>query len=501
MSEISNLKMILSNFRITNLDLAKATGIDPSLVSRYISGNRKLRSTGRHADAIADYILMQAGTEERIDWLKEQLKGAGLPVKATSVLSVKQNLIAWISTDESGGAAAAEPDTAEEASVAEPIAQPDSGFVSGVKPITERLGKMFSSLPEGEAVDVFMTSDRIRLMVDPAFAEMLHGVMKTAGIRMNIVICVSGATQQLSRVVRQYMGEMVNGCMRFYSFFGTAQNVAEQMYFILKDRAVVMLTETSVGSSEPVGTFIESADFVEDVYRSFNGTYRYSQPMFNIYNDAYTRNMIEVLYGEYCLPGALDVVKDSVNPMYMSYENYCRVLRDCNTDDGEYAWKCNEYRRFKDGFENMLQTGMPCREILSLKRLNAIVSEGRCLMAGLYFLGSGYFELDLRGCRDILSGYIDYLDRFPNFSLLILDDLPELHRSNCWHVKKNLSIAINDWTGDPIMCQSNHAMLVQEFQKEFDSIWERGTGVLKNRAYIASILRGVIREMDEKLNP
>ena len=86
-------------------------------------------------------------------------------------------------------------------------------------------------------------------------------------------------------------------------------------------------------------------------------------------------------------------------------------------------------------------------------------------------------------------------------SILILDQLPELHGSNCWHVKKNNSVAINDWNGPtPIMCHSTHPALVQEFEKHYDAIWAKGSGSLGNRAYVISILQGIIKEIDEKLS-
>jgi hypothetical protein len=176
------------------------------------------------------------------------------------------------------------------------------------------------------------------------------------------------------------------------------------------------------------------------------------------------------------------------------------VLRKENADDGEYTWKCNEYRRFNDSFESMLNNGMPCREIISLKRLNLIIKEKKCRMAGVYFLTRGFFDLDLQGCRDILIGYIEYLEKYPHFSLLILDDLPELHGSSCWHVKGTQSVSINDWSGmSPVLCQSGHGALVQEFQKHYETIWKRGSGSLSNRAYVISILRGVIKKMDAVL--
>ena len=149
----------------------------------------------------------------------------------------------------------------------------------------------------------------------------------------------------------------------------------------------------------------------------------------------------------------------------------------------------------------MIENGMVCTEIISYKRLKTIVKEGMCKMAGLYFLRTGFFELDLQGCMDILTGYVDYLEKYPNFSLLILDDLPQLHGSNCWHVKNNSSIAVNDWNGSrSIMLHSNQNVVIQEFQKHFDSIWELGKGSDRNRAYIISVLRSVIEELKKRLS-
>jgi hypothetical protein len=33
----------------------------------------------------------------------------------------------------------------------------------------------------------------------------------------------------------------------------------------------------------------------------------------NIYGDDFSRNILEILYREFCTPGALDVVKDNIN--------------------------------------------------------------------------------------------------------------------------------------------------------------------------------------------
>ena len=95
----SNLKTALVTFQLTNLDLAKATGIDPSLISRYISGNRKLRQKSKQAEDIAEFLLNKADSVERIDWLKEQFEQFGISEGMHSVMAMKENLILWISSD------------------------------------------------------------------------------------------------------------------------------------------------------------------------------------------------------------------------------------------------------------------------------------------------------------------------------------------------------------------------------------------------------------------
>jgi len=495
----SNLKKVMMFFQISNLELARATGIDPSLISRYVSGNRVLKENSRQAEVIVEYILSRADTVERIDWLSEALEKASLPGTTDSVSQIRTNLAAFISTDcaqQSGGGI---PEAVSDGEKEELPLSLSNRVVSGTENILLEMERVLAGTQTDACIDVFLTSERIRMMNDPKFAALLRKAVRRSGRSANVVICVSDNTHAFNRIVNTFMADMVDGTIQFYIYSANTTNVAEQMYLIFGSEIAVMVTEAAIGLSEPLATFILNKPMVEEMHQSFNATYRYSQKVFAIYNDSYTRNMIEALYAEYCLPGQLSVIKDSLNPMYMSFEDYARVLKENAKDDGEYAWQCNEYRRFKEGFDAMLSTGMYCREIISLKRLNAVLAEGFCRMAGLYFLSVGFFNLDARGCRDILKGYIEYLQKYPNFELRILDDLPQLHQMNCWHVKKNISIAINDWNGSqPVMVHTSLGPVVQEFQNHFDDVWGETTGILGNRVYIISILQKFIKQLDEK---
>ena len=195
---------------------------------------------------------------------------------------------------------------------------------------------------------------------------------------------------------------------------------------------------------------------------------------------------------EYCTPGALDVVKDSINPLFMSAAHFDRFIQTRGHSNEEFSWRSAEFARLKAGMDSNLKNGVIFREIISLSRLNDIVLHGRCRMAGLYFAERGYIDLDAQGCVDILEGYLDYLANEPNFSLLILDNLTALHGNNCWHIKRSGHVTINNWQGrEPVMVYSDQIMLLREFQERFDQLWEQGAGAVGSRANVISILKNV----------
>ena len=52
-----NLKAVFAYLGLTNLAVSKALNLDPSLVSRYLSGHRQLKASSPQMDTIADFIL------------------------------------------------------------------------------------------------------------------------------------------------------------------------------------------------------------------------------------------------------------------------------------------------------------------------------------------------------------------------------------------------------------------------------------------------------------
>ena len=492
-----NLKSVFDYLGLSNIEVAKALHYDPSLISRYLSGQRHLKAASPQLDAIAELLLARSQRVRDVEWLTEQFVAAGLPTEMATVYRFKQNLIMWLATDGDtlrhnlGG------ELKDDIVIPEPRLAPSAGEVrEGFLQIAMEIQVALGGLQSGTVVDVFLSNDQLNTVVDADIVALLLKLIAENDLHFRMVVCVTTNTQAMSMIVTAYMSALVSGNVQLSVVHGMTQTVTNQMHFIVPNQYALLVTETTGRLARAVATVVRDAEFVQEMESSFGVAVRYAQPILNLYDDHFTRNVIEMFYSEFCTPGALDIIKDNLNPMYMREEEYFRFMGTRDHSAEELAWRCNEYHRFKTDLHTNLQTGVKFREILSLKRLLDIAQRGVCRMAGNYFMENGYIDLDIRGCLSILEGYAHYMEQYPNFQLLILDDFTILHECACWHLKQNNHIGINYWKNkEPVMVFSDQLMLMREFQTHFDKLWSAGAGAIGNQMNVASVLRDVIRRM------
>jgi hypothetical protein len=502
-----NLKAVFEYLGLSNLAVSKALNLDPSLVSRYLSGHRQLKAASPQMDAIADFILESGRRVQDVEWLKQQFIAAELPIDISTVNRLKQNLILWLAADGDTlrrNLGASLPGSISGTAPLVKKAERKTAFTldndtkTGYLEIIFALRPALCSLPRGATVGVFLSNDRLSTAVNEDVSELFLEMIAANDLHLNMVVCVSGDTQAMSKLLDSYMGALISGHVRLSVVHGMTQTVTSSMHILIHNTYAMIVTETVGASAPPIATVIRNTDFIRDMKASFDISSRYAQPILNIYDDNFSRNILEILYMEFCTPGALDIVKDSINPLYMTTEAYDRFLKTRGHSPEEYAWRSAEFARFKSGMDGVLKAGSHYREILSLSRLNDIVLRGSCPMAGLYFMERGYIDLDAMGCAAVLNGYIRYLESTPNFSMLILDDLSVLHQNNCWHLKQNQSLGINYWQGrEPVMIHSDQLTLLREFQTHFDKLWAQGAGAVGSRANVISILRDVAGRLND----
>lgn len=477
------LREIVDRMDLTNIELAKTLDLDPSLVSRYLSGSRALKAASPQLDALADFVLARMERGADAEWLMRRFSDAGLPTDISTVYRMKQNLVLYLASDgdkliKNLGAPLSVPGLACEEG-------------RGTRDVARVLAGALDAAGDAETIDVFLSSDQVRAAVDRAVSDCL---LARAG-RLRIVVCVSGDTRAMSALINTYMAALVSGRAELSVVHGMSQAVANQMCVILPGSFCLVVSET-VGPAAPAATLVRDPAFVREAELGFDAAARFARSVLTIYDDNYSRNILEILFLEFCGPGALDLVKDSVNPLYMDAAAYDRFLGTRGHAPEEYAWRSAEFARFQNGMNLVLAGGARFREILSLARLNDIAERGTCRMSGLYFMELGYADLDAEGCARVLEGYIAYLNKYPNFSVLILDDFARLHEGACWQLKREHHIAINDWQSPrPVMVYSDQLMLLREFQAHFDRLWALGAGGAGGRGNAILILKDVLARL------
>lgn len=501
-----NLKAVLEYLGISNAELAKALDYDPSLISRYLTGHRVFKAASVQMDAVTEYILSRAKRMQDIEWLRGRFAEAGLPTDVSTVYRFKQNLIMWLASDGESlrknlgrsihGDIAGTASSVQTA-LLEKEEETENEVKTGFIQIALALCKMLSELSEKLELDIFLSSDRIETAMNGDFAKILLEAAAEKDLKIDMVICVSGDTQAIQRILDTYMTGLISGRIKFSTVQGITQTITGTMHVMSKE-SCMMISETFGAAALPVAIVVREEAFVKEAINNFISAARYAESVVRIYGDGFTRDIIEILAIEYCTPGALDVIKDSVNPMFMSCEAYDVFLKKRGHSEKEFEWRSAEFVRFKKGMDANLESGVPFREIISLSRLNDIILRGSCRMAGLYFAETGYIDLDRQGCIDILNGYIHYIETVPAFSLLILDDLSELNGNNCWHIKRDCHVTVNNWDKkEPVMIYSDRIMLLREFQGHFEELWKKGSGSVGSRANVISILNNVAAKLEK----
>jgi hypothetical protein len=328
-------------------------------------------------------------------------------------------------------------------------------------------------LDAGTVIDVFLNSESSTVAVDAQIISALRTAAEKQKLIVHMLIQSANNSSMASRLISTYMPMLVQGQLTLSVIQGTPQTFTITMNIIIPGRASVIVTEAVQRRSTAVGTLIRDQAIVQDMLDSFENSTRFARPMMTAYNDSFARNIIEIFFEEYGVPGSLDVIKSGMNPMYMTVEQYGKVLHSFNHPEDQYIWRYSEFVRFKAAIDEVLRTSR-FREVLSLTKLREIAETGRCRMPSMYFMEAGTWYLDAEDCVNVYDGYIRYLETLPDFQVILLEDDQLFMPNSCWHIKNNKHIMIHSWNiEEPMMVYSDQLMLIDEFQHHFDSLWEQ----------------------------
>ena len=471
------LKMLMIQLNITSAQLARGLNVDPSLISRWLKQGCGERKAAEHAAAIGSYVLRRQLSAESRAWLSAEM---GTPLSAGRIAHWLYPMASLEQEEDS-----ASPLLVRSFHSAVEM-QPETNAlflaVDGTEKIAGMLHEELPALPEGAYVNIFLSSEASSVAVDNGILTELRAAVERQKLSIHVLVQSANNSSMASRLLSAYMPMLVQGQLTLSIIQGTPQTFTITTSFILPGRASIIVTEAVQQNATAVGTVVRDPAIVQNMLSSFENSSRFARPMMAVYNDSFARNIIEIFFEEYGVPGSLDVIKSGLNPMYMKVEHYGRVLREFHHPEEQYAWRYDEFARFKTAMDEVLR-GSRFREVLSLTKLREIAETGICRMPSMYFFEAGTCHLDAQDSVNLLDGYIHYLETAANLEIVLLDDEQLFSPNSCWHIKNNKHIMIHSWNIDePMMVFSDQLMLIDEFQQHFERLWQKiGAGNSKRQ--------------------
>ncbi len=329
----SNLKILVEHLAINQNEMARSLEIDPSLVCRWISGQRNLKITSPQMDGLVEYILNKCMAIDDIEWLKQQFVLAKLPDNNWTINGVKQNLIIWLAKDGElllkniiEGQTTHSKESLSDNELINNNNYNKNTVSIGHLEITMALKQLLTNTKDSEALSIFLSNDQIGTILNEDIVNLIKSQSETKNFKITLLICVSANTQAISKIINAYLRPLILGNIQLMLVYGVTQTVTDQMHFIIGNKTVMLVTEIPNNNNLVVASVISESNFVSETLRSFNETLRFSKQVLTVYGDDFTRNIIDILYVEFATPGNLDVIKDSINPLYMNIDQYTRYL-------------------------------------------------------------------------------------------------------------------------------------------------------------------------------
>ena len=483
---------------LTNASLAKAIGVDSSLISRWRTGKRSIAGNPEYAVLIARYLVPRIASRADRDWLKRQLaEDLGIE-EAELEAELVSNAARWLfpgharlldnpSQEERTAvflvSSFAEAVTAEDGlqrQTAIERLQPASGDVIaaiGEQQVEELLRQCLSKAEPASEVLVYLSSESIRSIRRAGVASALKSACAKKDLRVCMLVQSANNTAASSELLATYMPMLVIGQLLLLVTQGVPQSMFGTWGVLAPDRAALTVNETLSGDSRPIATLVTDERHLTDIRQSFERSKRFAHPLMTMMDDQSSRTVVEIFFQEYGVPGNLDVIKNGLNPLFFAPEDYDDVLRGYGLPKEEFDWRQREFLRFKQAMAEVMRESV-FREVLSLPRLREIARTGTCRMPGIYFFNTGIHEIGPKDCAALLEGYIRALETEPNFSVIVLDDEQLFLPNSCWHIKLNKHVMIHTWNSDhPTLIYSDQLILIDEFQKHFVALWDRLTQI------------------------
>lgn len=363
------LNALMHLFKLSNSKLARGINVDPSLISRWKSGERQMSTTSPHVPAIASYFLRLNTYHYQRDYLDQILKqklGQGEQVseakrihalaewlisheplalpemsgnreQSTRSADIIQGLAGLVSgsVQNSAVSAAAMPlpsMAAIESAAGQPGNRQQHEIFEGHQGLRQAALKlMYQVIHSILPLEMLLTSedDITWLIEDPVFLKQwayLLRLILQQGHRITVIHVVNRKQSEILSALAQWTPLHLAGNIQSFYHPGYSEQDVRRTLFLIKDQAAVVGYHT--GSQDPADLTFYYTDIqtVRHYTRVFNTFLSNCRPLFSVFSQRNLRSFLDQLLELRMQAGTVYNIRQHFNAMILTPDLIQQIL-------------------------------------------------------------------------------------------------------------------------------------------------------------------------------
>ena len=429
-----NLRTVMEHYELQGKLAAQAIGVSPSLVSRWMSGEKTLSAHSKSVEPLAEYILSQrnALSTENRDWLRRRFAESGRSIRfdwsKADREEIKTAFINYIANDDSVLSRSGSREAAARSA--------DFYSIGGMDELSLLLRRELGELPQKSVLSLYVTGEGQEM--HDVFHDELAAALKQE-IELHIFLLPHTEPEELvieergdsahvrlpeqdmegTEFMSRYRDILLSPKVSAAVYYERRLNALTQTTLIIPDRLVLFVNDTGK-SAPPCISVVRNRDFVSEAALRAEESFSKLEPVIQPKTVATSRFVYDKLYEAYCTPcDELLVLSDGLNPMFMSGNAFEAYLSRKSFSEADRKWRLERFYGKREAFEGMLKEGLPYREH---NRSRFALTDGFGKLPAVF--GDELFDEDFTDPQmilDILDGYIRLLRTYRSFRVRFYD--------------------------------------------------------------------------------
>ncbi len=423
---------MMQTLKITNSQLAERLDIDMSLVSRWRTGNRLPSERGTHMEQIADFLIESALERDLLDEFTELL-GLSADSHRSDHAYLRSHLIQWLKDDNFEDNS---PIIRGFINKIEFFTQ-NSGFDSptqkkhdtpdyevkdvyvGTEGKREAIKRLLHQLSQSEElVDVYFYSDENLAWItdDIDFYFMIIEMLSDAlskGHRLKIIQPYYLDFKNMMESIEKWLPVYLSGQIQTYYYPHEIKSIFGNTIIVAGDIAAVKSDSIRTNSQNSINFYVTDTGIVHSIRENLTSFIDHCNSLMNVFGFNDLKELIDYLLKQGDNPGDLIALHQTLSTMTMPMEFMYEL-----TDSKELH---QAHQKRTSLLKNNLEI-YKYIEIFSLPSLEEL-DEGKLQIELSNHISPEAIFYDRNTFRIHLQNVIDWLETYPNYSVIVLDQL------------------------------------------------------------------------------